>query len=77
MGFFVVLLNLAMVWILLVMPVCGLIFLALSLFFRRLHKKHMGQSSWRRIVSIICAVLAGLNLLAGAVGWIFMAIAGH
>ena len=68
--------------VLICMPVCGLVFLALSLLFRRLHRRYLLRlaappaKKWRRILSILFAVLAALNLLAGAAGWIFMRVAG-
>ena len=62
-------------------PLCGLVFLALSLLFRHLHKRYLlylqitPVQKWRRVLSIVFAVLAALNLLAGAAGWIFFLIA--
>ena len=62
-------------------PLCGLVFLALSLLFRYLHKRYLlylqitPVQKWRRVLSIVFGVLAALNLLAGAAGWIFFLIA--
>ena len=83
MGFFVVMLGLGAAWALLVMPVFGLVCLALSLLFRYLHKKHVQNAEnaarwgWRRIAFIIFAVLAGGNLLVSAACWIGMLIIGN
>ena len=62
-------------------PLCGLFYLALCLLFRYLHRRYLAKSEggemrkWRKVLSIICGVLAGLNLAAGAAGWIFFLIA--
>ena len=83
MGFFVVMIGLGAAWVLLVMPAFGLICLALSLLFRHLHKKHVQSAAdgraakWRRVLSIVLALIGGLNLIAAAVGWIFLLIAGR
>jgi len=58
-------------------PVCGLLYLALSLLFRHLHRRYMAQADdgaprkWRRMLSVVCAVLSAVCLAAGAAGWIF------
>ncbi|MBQ8507612.1 MAG: hypothetical protein IJ466_09320 [Clostridia bacterium] len=62
-------------------PLCGIFFLALSLLFRWLHKRYLlylqitPVKRWRRVLSIVFGILAGVNLLAGAAGWIFFLIA--
>ena len=67
--------------VLIAMPVCGLVYLALSLLFRWLHKRYLlylqitPVRKWRRVLSIIFGVLAALNLIGGAAGWIFYLIA--
>ena len=82
MGFWVVALGLAAIWILLVMPAFGLVCLALSLLFQHLHRRHARSACegsvrrWRRVLAIIFGILAGLNLLGGAAGWIFVLVTG-
>lgn len=83
MGFWVVMFAAAAIWILFVMPVCGVILLAASLVLRRLHKRYLrnlpeGEKAkkWRKVVSNVCAVLAGLNLLGGIAGWLTTLILG-
>jgi len=81
MGFWVVALGLAAIWILLVMPVFGLICLALCLLFGHLNKKHVrsfpgGRWGWRRVLALIFGILAGINLLIGAAGWVFVLVTG-
>lgn len=83
MGFWVVMFAAAAIWILFVMPVCGAILLATSLVLRRLHKRYLrnlpeGENlkRWLKVLSIICGVLAGFNLLGGIAGWIATLILG-
>jgi len=61
----------------------GAVFYAvLWLVFRRLHRRYLEWTpddppkKWRRILSIICGVLAILNLIAGAAGWAIILCAG-
>jgi len=63
-------------------PLCALFYMVLWLIFSRLHRKYLERTAdappkkWRRILSIICGVLAILNLLAGAAGWAIILCAG-
>lgn len=83
MGFLVTTFALAAIWVLAVMPVCGVTLLAASLVLRRLHKRYLrnlpeGENlkRWLKVLSIICGVLAGFNLLGGIAGWIATLILG-
>ena len=61
-------------------PLCALFYIALWFIFGRLHRKYLERNvdvppkKWRRIVSMICGILAILNLIAGAAGWILMVV---
>lgn len=83
MGFWVVVMTWAAIWILAVMPICGAILLAVSLLLRHLHKRYIrglpeGEAprKWRRVLSIVCGALAGINLLGGIAGWITALVLG-
>ena len=62
-------------------PLAAAFFGGLCLLFRWLHRRYVRNLNggfprrWRKVLAILCGVLAGANLLAGAAGWIFFLLA--